>query len=155
MVIVEIVPATPEHAYEIAKNVRQPDVDELWAATAQRPLDVMLKGIARSEKAMTGMADGVPVCIWGVVYESFIGKVGVPWMVGSVALDMVAVTFLRRCRAQLMEIFAGYDMLVNYVDARNKKAIQWLRFMGFTISDEPVPYGIFKFPFHKFSMRRV
>jgi len=48
---------------------------------------------------------------------------------------------------------AGYSHLENWVDARNTKAINWLRWLGFTVHD-PVPFGVAGLPFHRFDMRR-
>ena len=110
----------------------------------------MLNGLKFSEKAFTGLVNGWPVCMWGVVSEGLIGNVGTPWMVGSRLLDVHARTFLRRCRKPLVEIFRGYDKLENYVDARNVRSIQWLRFMGFTVEDQTVTYGALKMQFHRF-----
>ena len=64
---VEIVKATPEHARQIADNPRPADVDELWAASYETPYNAILKGIQRSDQAMTGLINDVPVCMWGAV----------------------------------------------------------------------------------------
>ncbi len=152
MVSVSIIPATLDHVGAIAEKVRPADRDELWAASNITAERAMRNGIEHSEVAMTGLIDGVPVCMWGVVRESLVCNMGVPWMIGTELLDKYAATFLRRCRAPILEIFAGYDILVNHVDARNKKAIKWLGFMGFKVEKEPVTYGVEKLPFHRFSM---
>jgi hypothetical protein len=150
---VDIIPATGEHAEHIAWNVRDADREELWASSAMAPLPVMLKGIKHSEEPLTGTVDDTPVCMFGIVADSFIGNIGVPWMVGSNDLDNHAVKFLRRNRAWITASMKIYDRLENYVDVRNTKAINWLGWLGFKF-DDPIPYGIFKRDFMRFSMVR-
>lgn len=151
---VEIVPATKKHVEEIAAAVRPEDREELWAASMQRPEDAMLSGLRYSDQAMAGLVNGKAVCIWGVVPESFIGPMGTPWMVASMALDEHAKAFLRRCKKMVQAMFGEYEHLENYVDARNKRSIEWLKWLGFLVEPEPQPYGMLKQPFHRFTMRR-
>lgn len=148
----ELVPATKEHAEHIAAHVRDPDRVELWITSMSKPERVMLSGMRLSDFCLTGMADGEPVCMWGVVRESLIGNVGVPWMVGSKSLDRLANTFLRRCRGPLMQALGDYDRLVNYVDSRNDRTIRWLKWLGFRFDPHPMPYGVFNMPFYRFEM---
>lgn len=151
---VEVVRATPQHVAEIARAVRPADREELWACRMQTPEQVMQRGIEMSDKAMAGLVNGRAVCMWGVVHDSLIGPCGTPWMVGTMALDEYAKTFLRRCKKGLVDMFEGYQHLENFVDARNTKAIQWLKWLGFNVDKEPQEYGMLKLPFHKFTMRR-
>lgn len=151
MPVAEIVPATEDHIVAIAKMVRPEDKAELWAACLQTP-DAVMRGALERGHALTGLVDGEPVCMWGVVPQSLLINWGAPWMVGTTALERHALMFLRRCRKQVLELFAGYDMLLNYVDARNARAIQWLKWLGFTVEKTPEKYGFLNLPFHKFSM---
>lgn len=156
MAHVEIRQATLDDALQIARHVRPADVAEIAAQTLQHPYYSMVRGLeADAVRTMTGLIDGVPVCMWGVAPAGLILKVGHPWMVATTHLDddLNAKIFLRRCRKPVMALMAGYDTLVNYVDARNTRAIEWLRWCGFTIHD-PEPYGLTRLPFHKFTMQR-
>lgn len=147
-----IIPATAIHAEVIAANARPDDVAELWATCYAVPEKAMVDGIRWSDFAFTGCADGVPVCMFGVYSDSFLINVGTPWMVGSTLLDRYAKTFIKECHRPLLEILREYDRLENYVDARNARSIKWLRWLGFTVDEKPVPYGVQKLPFHKFWM---
>lgn len=152
MGLASILPATVEHAAAMAPLVRPEDRQELWASVMQRPLNAMLSGVKYSEEAATGFVDGEPVAMWGVVRESFIGNIGVPWMVATELLDKHARTFIRHCRGPVLEMMGKFDTLQNYVDARNKRAIQWLQWVGFNVEDEAAPFGMLGLPFHKFTM---
>lgn len=147
-----IIPAIIDHAAIIACNVRPADKEELWAGSMTNPFDAMKMGLAFSD-AMTGTVDGVPVCMFGVSPQSWVGRIGVPWMVGTRALDAHAIHFLRRNKGWIKDQMQIFDKLVNYVDARNLLAINWLTWLGFTIH-EPELYGAFKLPFHKFVMEK-
>lgn len=146
----EIVIATEEHIIEVANKARPEDKAELWAATMSTPIVTLRRGLEHSDTAYAGLLDGMAVCVWGVAPVCLLTGLGAPWMVGTSDLDIHATKFLRRCRAPLLELFSGYDRLENYVDARNTKAIRWLKFMGFTINNDPQPYGMFSLPFYKF-----
>jgi hypothetical protein len=47
-----------------------------------------------------------------------------------------------------------YGPLENWVDARNRLAIRWLRWCGFEI-EAPAPYGPHELPFCRFSMKEI
>ena len=134
--------------------IRAADRAELWAVRMQTPEQVMERGLEMSDKAMVGLVNGRAACMWGVVHESLIGPMGTPWMVGTTLLDQYAKTFLRRCKKTLVDMFEDYQHLENYVDARNTRTIQWLKWLGFTVHKEPEEYGILRLPFHKFTMRK-
>ena len=152
MVSASIIPSTPEHAATIASMVRPEDRAELRASVNHSPEEAMLAGLRHSDHVMTGCIDGVPVCMWGVVRESMVMNIGVPWMVATYMLDKHAATFLRRCKGPVLAMLDDYDTLINHVDARNTKAIRWLKWLGFKVEEKPVEYGVDKLPFHRFSM---
>lgn len=151
---VEIRKANKHDALYIGERVREDDFNELVVQTHEHPYYTMVKGIdANPDKAMTGLLDGVPVCMWGVTPAGMILRVGIPWMVGTYHLDDAAFTFLKRNRGTIIDMLNDFDILVNYVDARNVRAIGWLKFCGFTI-DDPEPYGNTGLLFHKFWMTK-
>jgi hypothetical protein len=148
----EIIPAMSEHIPAIAANVRDADRAELWAVGCVTPLDCMFHGLEHSKKAWTGLIDGVPVCMFGVVPASILGNVGRPWMVGTKHLDAHPFVFLRRCRGCLKEMRESFDILENFVDVRNKRAIEWLVWLGFDIWMPAEKIGPFAAPFFRFRM---
>lgn len=155
MASTELIPTTQEHVEWVSRRARKADTDELWAAGYLSPEACMRSGASRGV-AITGLIDQEPVAVWGVVPASIVLGIGVPWMVTTRALDddARARVFLRACRAGLATITDGYDILMNYVDARNGRAIRWLRFMGFDVDPVARPYGAMRLPFHRFTWRR-
>lgn len=148
--IPDIVRAERYHIQTIADNVREADRQEMWAFSCQTPEQVLEQSFEMSQLAFTGTLDGVPVVMFGVVSASIVGGTGRPWLIGTEALDRHSIIFLKRCRRQLDIFQMCFDRLENYVDVRNKRAIQWLKWLGFTFG-ETVPLGPFNHPFMKFS----
>ena len=151
----ELVQADADHIPAIAANVREADRDELRAAWCMTPLDCMFHGLEYSVKAWTGLIDGEPVCMFGCVPASTLGNVGRPWMVGTNSLDTHPLVFLRRCKRSgcLREMRERFDVLTNFVDVRNTRAIEWLIWLGFEVWIDPVELGPYKLPFLRFEMR--
>jgi len=151
--MVTVKTATDLHAEFIAFNAREADIKELYAAAYETPIEVMTKGLRMCDDVKVLIVKDIPVCMWGVWTESLMTGRGQPWMIGTHYLDRYPKKFIQECKPQLMEIFDKYVILSNYVDARNKKSIRWLKWLGFDISDQPVNYGIECIPFYKFEMR--
>ena len=153
MIKAQIVPATQQHIESMLPHVRQADVDEFLATNGWTPRRVLETGLRTSTFACAGMINGEVVTIFGVAPASMIGGNGIPWLVGTDALEKYQRTFLRRCGKVVNAMLAVYPYLENYVDARNYTARVWLRWLGFTI-EEPRPFGIHGLPFHRFYMER-
>lgn len=148
----EVMPATLAHAREAAENLRQADRDELWAASRSTPWNALRNGVTASTRAWAGLVDDEVACLFGVAPQSLASGTGMAWMLATPLIEEHQVLFLRRCRPVVAEMGRGYAYLHNHVDARNEKAIRWLRWLGFTIHD-PAPYGALGLPFHHFEMR--
>lgn len=153
--MIEIVPAEGWHASAIAAAARNADVAELWAAGRHTPLDAMLAGM-RLARAQTALLDGEPIAMFGVSPVSLLLGRGVPWMVGSSLLDTMPLrrALLREAVGVLRGWQKRYRLLLNFVDERNVSAQRWLRWLGFTLSDEPQPMGADGVLFRMFFWRR-
>ena len=153
MVTVSIVPATLEHAEYVAKHIRFADREEIWASHKYTPERALITAIMHSQIAFAGKVNGEVVCVWGIHEESLMLSNATPWMIGTDKLDKYAKTFIQHCRPQAALLLSQYKYLKNYVDARNTRAIRWLKWLGFRIASEPEPYGVMKLPFYAFTMR--
>lgn len=152
-----IVPATLEHAEAIAANVREADRLELLASSGTDPLTAMRRGLETTPETLTGLYDGEPACMFGVWPFSALGGMGAAWMIGSRVLDRPgAQRALLRLSAPVVEYWSEHypSLIYNFVDARNTRAIRWLRWLGFQFAD-PIPYGVDKVPFLPFYMKKV
>lgn len=147
-------PATWADVEAILPRVRQADVEELWASALATPEECLRLGLERSPEAWVGLADETPLCIFGVSSMAILGAEGAPWMVGTDDIDLHAKGFLKACRGALARMFEPYESLYNFVDARNARAIRWLKWLGFEIA-EARPMGPLGLPFHRFEMKRA
>lgn len=132
----------PGDTWLMLPDVRQADIDEL-AALGVTPEHAIRYGLQHSSVTWTAFFDGHAGAMFGVVDRD---GFGVPWAVFTTVIDRMPVTFLRASRRYLDQLARP---LVNYVDARNTKTVQWLSWLGFAI-DDPEPFGIHGEPFHRF-----
>lgn len=139
------------HVAEILPKIRPADVLETHAASGQSVASLLPVSVMMSRAAWAGLIDGEVACIFGVAGASLLSTVGYPWLIGTPAIEMHAKAFLRRCRPMVRQMLELYPTLVNYVDVRNIKAVEWLRWLGFKIH-EPEPFGISGLPFNRFTM---
>lgn len=145
-------PATHDHALHIGRHARRADVEELAAASGRTCLEALLDGLLRCDTPLTGLINGEPACMFGVVQTNRVYNIGAPWMIGTELLEQHALAFLRRSKPAFYPLAAQYSELVNYVDARHTAAIRWLKWLGFEF-DEAKPHGVAGLPFHRFYMK--
>lgn len=136
----------------MAPLMRKDDVNEIWASGYYTPRLALETGIRYSTKSWTVFLGDEIAMIFGVSDCSHLGNIGVPWMLGTKLIEEFPITFVRHCKEYVSEMMEGHDLLVNYVDVRNKKSIRWLRWLGFDIKN-PAPFGVLGLPFCKFEMR--
>ncbi|MGL4680418.1 MAG: hypothetical protein ACRCWC_13680 [Plesiomonas shigelloides] len=142
----EIREATSSDAAMVAAMIRPDDRREL-AAIGLKPLQSIVSSLAASSKSWVGLVDNVPVCIFGV--SEWGDGTGRPWMIGTVELEEHQRIFIRKCKECVESMQDGYELLHNYVDARNERAIAWLKWLGFVIGDAK-PLGMRGEMFHHF-----
>lgn len=136
----------------IAANLRNADIEEIHGSTGQRDcLAVIEQGAQFSTLLWTIEVDGEPAGLFGVTpAQGF----GVPWMLGTPALERAPKQLTKLGRAYVHLMNQKYATLLNYVDARSLKSVYWLALLGFTVQKETEPYGVFGLPFHRFGMNR-
>lgn len=158
MTTYEIVPATEAHAIEIAENMRQADVEEIWASSRSLPMASTTRSfrVSRDPKIIecvwhdtkTGTADSKAMCIFGVTTPTALSRIGCPWMLGHKDLPLHAKPFLKLSREYVRQIKQDYDILINWVDARNTLSLRWMKWVGLQVFP-PEPFGPDQLPFHK------
>jgi len=149
---VSIVKAEEKHLSFIADNIRDADKNEIYDLTLMKPLEALKKSLEVSFLACTGLIDGKPICMFGVGDTGMMFNTGRPWMIGTNEIDNVPVTFLRRNKVYVQKMLDCYGFLENYVSQENTKAIDWLKWLGFTFDEEPVNMGVFNKHFYRFWM---
>lgn len=147
----QIVPAEVSHLDAMKGRWRQADVDELWAAGHHTPEECVRVGLEWSPMAWTAFMDGVPVAVFGASTPSLLSDLGIPWMVGTAELDQHGYLLMKQGREKVGEMLTRFKRLANFVDARNTRAIRWLKRLGFRFG-EAQPFGVEGLPFYFFTM---
>jgi hypothetical protein len=147
-----LIQPTEDDLREIGRNLREADRQELQA-TSEEAIDFpecLCTSVACSEIAYVAVApDGTPVAVFGLAPVSLLGGVACPWMLGTPELERYGRDVVLLGKRFAREWCQKYDQLFNYVDARNTRAIAWLRHSGYTVFS-PEPHGLFGEPFHRF-----
>lgn len=142
--------ATDDDILYVAKHLRKCDRKEIKAATGRDHLEVILQSRAVSLWTDAVLINGEPVAIMGVAPMDDERSRGIPWCVGTRVMDKYPKQVLKVGRQVVNEMYMAFPILVNYVDQRNKKAINLLNHLGFLLVEVDAEFGAAKIPFIRF-----
>lgn len=74
-------------------------------------------------------------------------------MLATDEMDRCRHFVAKHSRLYIWQMMNDFEILENWVDARNETSIKWLQWCGFHM-EEPQPWGYFKMPFRRFWMRK-
>lgn len=147
-----VVPATLEHAAELAARMRKSDREEALASDGVEPLAAIVDSMKRS-RAWAALYGSEVMAIWGVGEVEGSPRIGVVWAMTSTTVDRHPRAFWCECRRRLPELFGPYEILVNAIDARYEAALRWARRLGFTVGPARA-LGVQGQPFHPIYLHR-
>ena len=126
----------------LADNMREADVQEVWASDRHTPMEALEQGVLLSDMVWVAIVEGIPAAIGGVVPlpTDFHPRAGVCWMLATDRLKLQPYWFLEESKQTLKDMLSEYDYLSNFVDARNVVSLSWLQWLGFKAMPE-APYG--------------
>ena len=151
--MVEFVQPTVELLESIASDMRQADIDEVWASNHHTPLESLMIGWRMSDFSTVVMGGGEPLVVIGLVKQDILTGSGVIWMLGANRALKFRREFFRQTKPVINEMLTICPRLCNMVHGKNTTSIQWLKWLGFTIG-EPVTYGPDNELFHRFHLER-
>lgn len=138
----------------LAAHMRQADVDEIVAGTGNPPADAVIESVQLSSVALGFEIDGELACIFGVApLTGMLGSIGSPWLLGTTLLDRHPRVLIQWGPHYVEGMLALFPHLMNFVDARNRRSIRWLKWLGFKFYDAE-PHGHAGLPFHRFELRK-
>jgi hypothetical protein len=147
----EIRDASHADILPIAHNMRDGDVQEVWASHCKTPAEALTIGMKNSAVCYTAVQAGVPCAMFGVVpMPDGDGQI---WFLGTDLTYEIKICFGRVSRIIVDRFLKIYPALYNYVDVRNKKSIEWLKWLGASFL-EPKPYGDLGLPFQFFMLTK-
>lgn len=149
--MVEVRDLRPSDVFAVLADLRPADAAEVSALVgADNVMDAVEYSIESSALAWTLVDDEVPIAVFGVA-PSEDPRVGVPWMVGTPGVTRRQRAFMRLCKDYIPRMLALFPVLINVVDARNTRAIAWLRHVGFVFGP-PAPAGVEQLLFYPFRL---
>lgn len=138
--MIELVPAKPTHIGPIATRMRAADVEET-AAMGRTPKQALRLGLRASIDCMTVLIDGRPEGMLGLYPKNALEGEGSPWMLGTDALYSRPRAWLTLFPRVLAIFSDSTPHLQNLIGAKNARAIQLLRRLGFEIGEEVTVIG--------------
>lgn len=145
---VELAPASLVHVGPIASRMREADRIEC-RALGRSPKEALRIGLRTSLNPFTALVDGRPEAMMGVMPVSLLKGEGLVWMLGTDAVYGQGRALLRLGPKVLRVIGGGLPQLGNIVSAENRRAIRFLRYLGFHVGGPAQVHGGIAFvPFH-------
>ena len=145
----KIITPEPRHLIELAANMRQEDIAEVWALSHMGPLEALTISVDASSAPRAWVVNNQVVTMFGVAHETQLSGFGIPWLLASTQVKKLWRPFLRGSKMIAKEWQSRYPALRNRVDARHKDAVAWVNWMGFTMKPAE-PFGPDGVPFHEF-----
>ena len=131
-------PVTTEDALFVAKHMRVHDVAEV-EAMGLTPEQATVMSVRFSDEAYTGLVNGEVAMVFGYV-DNLTKDEGEIWALGTDKLFTVPRDMLKEGRKIVADFLEKVPALGNWIGADNIYSINWLKHMGFSIS-EPTPRG--------------
>jgi hypothetical protein len=144
--------ARAEDAAELARYLRQEDLQEIKAVSGEDPAAALERSVTWSEPcyALVNEADR-PLALFGAAPDARMRHAGLIWLLASTEFVEHPVWILRNCRKWITKLHQHYEVLGNFVDARNETHIRWLEWCDFKFIGLVEKYGVEQRPFYEFT----
>jgi len=109
--------------------------------------DVLAIAISRADEAYAGFVGDDLVCVIGVSSENVLSTVGHPWLIPHTNVNKHKWVFLKGSKPWIQHLLSKYESLENSVPASHKRAVRWLKWLGFTIEPAINKNGIMVHPY--------
>ena len=134
----------------LGPNLREEDCQEIEAHAGLDPTNGLIFSFLNSKACLTVEKNGVPITMFGTGPAPNNPKVGMVWLLSSPELLEISKPFLRHSKRLLALLAAPYDVVMNYVDCRNKAHHRWLLWCGFVFIAKHDEFGVGRLPFYEF-----
>lgn len=124
--------AEPSDIGRVAVTMAPIDVIECRVA-GHTPFQALEHAYRRSFLLWTGVVDGWPQAMFGVVPGDIIGGIGYPWFLGSRTARKAQRLFLTEAPGYLRRIEMLFPKLEGAVHQDNHAAIRWLQRLDFVL----------------------
>jgi hypothetical protein len=143
-------PATLHDARDLAPRLREADRAEVKAACGLSPLFALPALVAEGREVYAAGVDPYTQraeIIFGI--DPIDDQVAVIWMLSSDVIYDYPVEFTVNSKRIIDKFHGRFEVLTNFIDARNERHIKWLEWLGFKMLRQ-FPYGAESRPFLEF-----
>ena len=145
---------TAAHIDHVARNMREIDRYEIFAAHGDTPWPALKFAVSRSKMVWAIVTDtGEPLALIGASSRPW-GEGAFGWMLGTDKISEYPLAFARITKKCVEELAKEYGVLTNRVAPENTTTLKWLKWVGATFFPEQ-PYGLLQKPFIKFEVKHV
>ena len=92
--------------------------------------DIMLRSVRNSVKVWSYWAEGVLVCIWGLIAPTLLSNEAYLWMFTTNQLHSHTFMFVRHSRLVTEEMLKHYPVIVGHCAISADKARRWIEWCG-------------------------
>ena len=136
----------------ISANMRKSDVEEVHASSAIPVSEILPRSVSISTHGWVVTSDktGNPILVMGAA-PTALPRVGAAWLLGTDEIRSEALSVARHTKTYVDAMQEDYDLLWNYVDARNELSMRWLQWAGFRLVSFHPFHGREQRAFHTFA----
>lgn len=135
---IDVTLATKEDIALVVSLLRDNEAREYAAAGFDT--DMLSQALEELDRGPVWYAalDGEPIAIYGVRRKTLLGEVGTPWMMPTELMmtRKVMRAMAKYGQVEVRRVSAGFKHLLGVKIADDAVSIRWLRWLGFTVSDE-------------------
>lgn len=133
---------------DVVSRLRSCDTEECWAMFGMDPASFFDRFADYKNTYVIFNSEGINVALAGVTPLD--NQTGMIWMVATDDLERHSMEFLKYSRAFIKEVGGHYQILFNWVHAKNEVHLKWLRWCGFTFINRHERFGVRGEPFFTF-----
>jgi len=115
-------------------NLRASDVDAIKLNRGENWKETLIEQFKDADLRVGYTNDGKPVLVYGVLEE---GSIGVIWMLTTDDIVKEQRSFIVGAKEYVQEQVDKYKLICNYVLKADKRAIKWLKSLGFLFLEDP------------------
>ncbi len=130
-----VVKAKLQHVIDMKDKLRMEDQKEMYNFWGMTPEQGLGFSFLSSKLAWTAFYNNRPCAMFGVTKDLKIANGGTPWLLATDEFKKITKGFLRDTEYYMGQCYNLYPHLENIVSPMHVKALRWIRFAGFTLSD--------------------
>lgn len=149
-------PATMDDVVFVANNLRDADRQEVLASVGIEPSVALPPFVAEGREVYAAglCEDNRAEVLFGYDPIFDVDRAAVCWLLSTPRIYEHPVEFMVRSKQIFEEAHQRYDLLTNFIDARNTRHIKWLQWMGFVMLRKVDKFGYQGLPFIEFASFR-